>query len=137
MSAGGDPSRPKGDALSAMKPELKKEAALRLKIAAGHLDGVRRMVDEERYCIDVMKQLYAVQASLERVQGIMLKNHLSTCVSQAIREGRGELIIEELLAALKYERSLVDGRSGSVLETAKEPGGAEQEGTVPAPGADA
>ncbi len=103
-----------------MQPELKKEAALRLKIAAGHLNGVRRMVEEERYCVDVMKQLSAVQASLERVQGIILRNHLSTCVSQAVREGRGEAIIDELLAALKYEKSLVDGRTGSVLESAQQ-----------------
>lgn len=46
-----------------MKPEYKKEAALRLKIAAGHLESVRRMVDDETYCVDLMKQLSAVQSS--------------------------------------------------------------------------
>ncbi len=51
-----------------MKQDYKKEAALRLKIAAGHLEGVRRMVDDEAYCVDLMKQLSAVQASLEKVQ---------------------------------------------------------------------
>jgi DNA-binding FrmR family transcriptional regulator/YHS domain-containing protein len=72
-----------------MKPEYKREAALRLKMAAGHLDSVRRMVDHDAYCIDPMKQLSAVQASLERVQQIFLRNHLSTCVSDAIKEGMG------------------------------------------------
>ena len=51
-----------------MKQDYKKEAGLRLKIAAGHLEGVRRMVDDEAYCVDLMKQLSAVQASLEKVQ---------------------------------------------------------------------
>lgn len=103
-----------------MKPEYKKEAALRLKVAAGHLQGVRRMVDEEAYCVDLMKQLSAVQASLERVQQIFLRNHLSTCVSQAIQEGSGEEIIEELMGALKFNKSLTDGRFGIPLDSSSE-----------------
>ena len=95
-----------------MKQEYKKEAALRLKVAAGHLEGVRRMVDEESYCVDLMKQLSAVQASLERVQQIFLRNHLSTCVSDAIQNGMGEEIIDELMGALKFNKSLTDGRHG-------------------------
>ncbi len=95
-----------------MKPEYKREAALRLKVAAGHLDGVRRMVEQEAYCVDLMKQLSAVQASLERVQHIFLRNHLSTCVSDAIQRGMGEEIIDELMGALKFNKSLTDGRHG-------------------------
>ena len=95
-----------------MKPVYKKEAALRLKVAAGHLESVRRMVDDETYCVDLMKQLSAVQASLERVQQIFLRNHLSTCVSDAIQNGMGEEIIDELMGALKFNKSLTDGRNG-------------------------
>ncbi len=94
-----------------MKPEYKKEAALRLKVAAGHLDSVRRMVDDDTYCVDLMKQLSAVQSSLEKVQQIFLRNHLSTCVSDAIRDGMGEDIIDELMGALKFNKSLTDGRT--------------------------
>ncbi|MCA1599600.1 MAG: metal-sensitive transcriptional regulator [Chloroflexi bacterium] len=97
-----------------MKQEYKKEAALRLKIAAGHLEGVRRMVDDETYCVDLMKQLSAVQASLEKVQQIFLRNHLSTCVSDAIKDGMGEEIIDELMGALKFNKSLTDGRAARV-----------------------
>jgi len=97
-----------------MKQEYKKEAALRLKIAAGHLEGVRRMVDDETYCVDLMKQLSAVQASLEKVQQIFLRNHLSTCVSDAIKDGMGEEIIDELMGALKFNKSLTDGRAAGV-----------------------
>ncbi len=99
-----------------MKTEYKTEAALRLKIAGGHLESVRRMVDDEAYCVDLMKQLSAVQASLERVQQIFLRNHLSTCVSDAIKDGMGEEIIDELLGALKFNKSLTDGRHGVPLE---------------------
>jgi DNA-binding FrmR family transcriptional regulator len=95
-----------------MKPEYKREAALRLKVAAGHLESVRRMVDHDTYCVDLMKQLSAVQASLERVQQIFLRNHLSTCVSDAIQDGMGEEIIDELMGALKFNKSLTDGRHG-------------------------
>jgi DNA-binding FrmR family transcriptional regulator len=93
-----------------MLPEYKKEAALRLKVAAGHLEGVRRMVDEDQYCVDLMKQLSAVQGTLQRVQQILLRNHLSSCVSTAIKNGMGETIIDELMGALKYDTSLIDGR---------------------------
>ena len=99
-----------------MKPEYKREAALRLKVAAGHLESVRHMVDNDAYCVDLMKQLSAVQASLERVQQIFLRNHLSTCVSQAIQRGMGEEIIDELMGALKFNKSLTDGRQGIPLE---------------------
>jgi len=99
-----------------MTPEYKREAALRLKIAAGHLESVRRMVDDEVYCVDLMKQLSAVQASLEKVQQIFLRNHLSTCVSDAIKDGMGEEIIDELMGALKFNKSLTDGRHGVPLD---------------------
>jgi DNA-binding FrmR family transcriptional regulator len=117
----------KGD--RSMLPEYKKEAALRLKVAAGHLEGVRRMVEDDAYCVDLMKQLAAVQGTLQRVQQIFLRNHLSSCVSTAIKNGMGEAIIEELMGALKYDTSLIDGRGTlgadllAVAETA-DPAGA-------------
>jgi DNA-binding FrmR family transcriptional regulator len=93
-----------------MLPQYKKEATLRLKVASGHLEGVRRMVENDVYCVDLMKQLAAVQGTLERVQQIFLRNHLSSCVSTAIENGMGEAIIDELMGALKYDSSLIDGR---------------------------
>jgi len=89
-----------------MIPEYREDAARRLKVAQGHLASVSRMVDDERYCVDIMKQLAAVQASLEQVQQVILKNHLSTCVSDAIRLGTGEPLIAELLTAMKYSKGM-------------------------------
>lgn len=90
------------DGGDSMEPEFKQSAALRLKVAAGHLESVRRMVDDDVYCVNIMKQVSAVQASLEQVQRILLQNHLRTCVSDAIQRGMGSEIIAELMEALKY-----------------------------------
>lgn len=95
-----------------MLPDLKRDALLRLKSAAGHIESVRRMVESDVYCVDLMKQVAAVQGALEGVQLVLLKNHLSTCVSDAVRQGMGEGIIDELLGALRYEKSLLNGRGG-------------------------
>ncbi len=104
-----------------MLPEYKKEATLRLKVAAGHLEGVRRMVENDEYCVDLMKQLSAVQGTLQRVQQIFLRNHLSSCVSTAIKNGMGEEIIDELMGALKYDTSLIDGRGAVGTEVLSAP----------------
>ena len=65
---------------------MKNEEALqRLKIAAGHLGGVIRMVEQDAYCIDVIRQIQAVQAALNKVSAAILENHLNSCVTTAIR----------------------------------------------------
>ncbi len=85
-----------------MKPEHKKSALNRLKTVRGHLDAVIAMVENERYCPQVMKQVSALEASLERVNRILLQNHLETCVPRAVSEGRSEEIVAELMETLKY-----------------------------------
>jgi len=57
----------------------------RLRSAAGHLNGVARMVEDDAYCIDVIQQVRAVQAALDKVTGIVLDDHLHHCVTEAIR----------------------------------------------------
>ena len=85
-----------------MKPNHKKSATNRLKTVRGHLDAVLAMVEKERYCPQIMKQVSALQGSLERVNRILLQNHLETCVPRAIREDRADEVVEELLESLKY-----------------------------------
>ncbi len=85
-----------------MKPAHKRSALNRLKTIRGHLDGVIAMVEDERYCPEVMKQVSALQGSLERVNRVLLQNHLETCVRTAVAEGRAEPVIEELLESLRY-----------------------------------
>jgi DNA-binding FrmR family transcriptional regulator len=86
----------------AMRKVHKGSALNRLKTVRGHLDAVIQMVEEERYCPQIMKQISALQASLERVNRILLQNHLETCVPVAIAEGRSEQIVDELMESLKY-----------------------------------
>jgi DNA-binding FrmR family transcriptional regulator len=81
---------------------MRAEAAsvgFKLASARGHLDGVIRMVDEDRYCIDILHQLTAVQGALDRVRRDIVEAHLRGCVPEAISEGRLDDIVDELLAA--------------------------------------
>jgi DNA-binding FrmR family transcriptional regulator len=88
-----------------MKATHQRSVLNRLKTARGHLDAVIRMVEEDSYCPDVMKQLSAVQGSLERASRIVLRNHLETCVAAAMVAGRTGEIVEELMEALRYDRT--------------------------------
>jgi DNA-binding FrmR family transcriptional regulator len=61
------------------------EVLQRLKSIEGHVRGVERMVEEDTYCIDVIRQIQAVQAALNKVSAQILENHLNTCLIQAVR----------------------------------------------------
>ena len=89
-----------------MPPLAKRDALNRLKTVRGHLDGIIRMIDEDAYCVDLMKQLSATQSSLERVNRLILRNHLETCFSEAVTEGRGQAAVEELVDAIKFNPAL-------------------------------
>ena len=88
-----------------MKDDHRRSVLNRLKTARGHLDAVVRMVEDDTYCPDVMKQLSAVQGSLERASRIMLRNHLETCVAAAMVAGRTNQIVDELMEALRYDHT--------------------------------
>jgi len=71
--------------------------------------GIERMVEEDVYCIDVIKQALAVQRALDKVSGIILENHLKTCVTTAIRGEQAqerERVIGELLEVFETASSL-------------------------------
>lgn len=89
-----------------MKDVHEKAVLNRLKTARGHLDAVIRMVEDDTYCPDLMKQLSAVQGSLERASRVVLRNHLETCVAAAVVAGRTDEIVEELMDALRYDRTV-------------------------------
>ena len=87
-----------------MKDNHRQSVTNRLKTARGHLDAVLRMVEEDAYCPDVMKQLSAVQGSLERASRIVLRNHLETCVAAGMVAGRTDEVVDELMEALRFDR---------------------------------
>lgn len=73
----------------------------RLKIARGHLEKVIKMVEGQEYCIDILHQSQAVQKALKETDNLILENHLKTCASDAIREGRQEEAIQEVMNVFK------------------------------------
>ena len=79
-----------------MLTKPKDEALKRLNYIQGHLEGVRRMVQEEQYCVDILKQLYAVRRAVEKLEGVLLDGHLHSCVVEGIKEGNAEGVIQEL-----------------------------------------
>lgn len=80
-----------------MLPEKKTDVMKRLAFIEGHVQGIRRMVEQDKYCVDVLKQTYAVRRAIEKLEGLILQGHLNGCVVDGIREGRGESIIGELV----------------------------------------
>ncbi len=84
------------------RPQNTQERILhRLKIARGQLDKVISMVEEDKYCIDVLHQSQAVQAALKETDNVLLENHLNTCVSDSIKKGNKEEAIKEVMEVFK------------------------------------
>ena len=75
----------------------KENALHRLKIARGHLDKVMEMVASDAYCIDVLTQNKAVRSALEKVDEVLLEEHLSHCVVEHVREGRSQQAVDEIM----------------------------------------
>ncbi|MEA4890590.1 MAG: metal-sensing transcriptional repressor [Clostridiaceae bacterium] len=75
-----------------------KEKATRLiKTARGQLDGLLKMIEEDRYCLDISNQLMAAQAILRKVNRDVIQAHLENCVKEAFQTGQEEKKIEEIM----------------------------------------
>lgn len=68
-----------------MDDTTKKAVGRRLASAAGHVKGIERMVNEDAYCIDVIRQIQAVQAALSKINTMVLDSHLNSCVITAVQ----------------------------------------------------
>lgn len=88
---------PQGGILRYMlKPTYKTKALRRLNIIKGQLGGVSKLVEDERYCIDILTQIAAIQQALRGVSKEIVRNHLETCVTDSIRKNEGEAHYQEL-----------------------------------------
>jgi DNA-binding FrmR family transcriptional regulator len=76
--------------------EAKDDALKRLSYIEGHLSGIRKMLEEDKYCVDVLKQTYAVRRAIEKMESILLEGHLHSCVVEGIKEGREDQVVGEL-----------------------------------------
>ncbi|PIT96573.1 hypothetical protein COT82_02500 [Candidatus Campbellbacteria bacterium CG10_big_fil_rev_8_21_14_0_10_35_52] len=84
-----------------MKKDIKKSVTRRLKILEGQIRGIQKMVEEEKYCIDIIRQSLATKAALSSVENLILKNHLSTHIIEQMKSGRESKAIKEILEIYK------------------------------------
>jgi DNA-binding FrmR family transcriptional regulator len=80
-----------------MQEDRRQEVLKRLSYIEGHVAGIRKMVEEDKYCVDILRQTYAVRKALEKLEKIVLEGHLHTCVPEGIRGNREEAVIQELV----------------------------------------
>ena len=94
---------------SYQEAKTKENLQARLKRIEGQVRGLHKMIDEDKYCLDIITQVSSVQAALQQVSVLLLENHLRGCVTQAITEGGGEAgqaKIDEMLHVLgRFARS--------------------------------
>ncbi len=70
-----------------MKPDTAAKVQVRLRRIAGQVAGIQRMIDKDRYCVDVLLQIAAVQAAIDRAGKLVLEAHVETCVADALDSG--------------------------------------------------
>lgn len=86
--------------------EAKINAVTRLKKIEGQIRGIMKMVNNEKYCIDIINQITAAEKALSGVASIIMKRHVESCVTSAITQGQGQEMINELIETIyKYGKS--------------------------------
>ena len=80
--------------------DVKKEALPRLKKIEGQIRGIQKMIEKERYCIDIINQVTAAQRALDQVGLRVMKRHIESCVTDAIKSDGGGPIIGELMETI-------------------------------------
>ena len=80
-----------------MLSDVKEDALKRLNYVEGHLAGIRRMVQEDKYCVDVLKQTHAVRRAIQKIEALILEGHLHTHVLEGVRDGRDREVLGELM----------------------------------------
>ncbi|KGX85759.1 metal-sensing transcriptional repressor [Pontibacillus litoralis] len=84
------------------KSAAEKEQLLnRLKRIEGQVRGIQKMIDEDRYCVDILVQISAINAALKKVGFTLLEKHTNHCVADAIHKGNGEEAIDELMKVVQ------------------------------------
>lgn len=80
---------------------VKRAILHRMRIIRGHFDQVIKMVEKDEYCIDVIHQSLAVQSALKKVDHLVLRNHMQTCVSNSIKNGNTDEAIDEIMKVME------------------------------------
>lgn len=87
-----------------MRTDIKHKTTRRLKIIEGQIRGLQKMVDEEKYCIDIIIQTSAIKEALSGVEDLILENHLTTHIVEKIKEGKTVSAAKEILKVYKLKQ---------------------------------
>ncbi len=87
-----------------MRDDIKPKAVRRLKIIEGQLRGLQKMVEDDKYCIDIIAQASAVKEALSGVEDLLLENHLTTHVIHQVNHGQEDQAVAEILKVYKLKR---------------------------------
>ena len=79
----------------------KTELRHRLKKVAGQINGIDKMLEDGRYCVDILQQIVAARAALNKVALLIIESHAKSCIVAAVKEDRGDQSIDELMNVLK------------------------------------
>jgi len=79
----------------------KEKVMNRLKRIEGQVRGIQNMVEDDRYCVDILVQISAIQSALKNVGFAVTERHIHHCVSDAVKQGEGKETIDELMSVLK------------------------------------
>ena len=88
-----------------MKADIKRKVIRRLKLVEGQVRGLQRMVEEEKYCVDIITQASAIKEALSGVKDLVLENHLSTHVIEQIKAGNEKKAVDEILKIYKLAQN--------------------------------
>ncbi len=83
-------------------PAVKRETLHLVRTSQGQMQAIERMITDERYCIDILKQIAAAQATLSQVAQQIVKGHLESCITDALQKGKSKAKIAELAEVLRY-----------------------------------
>lgn len=87
-----------------MKKSIKTKLTRRLKIIEGQVRGLQKMVEEEKYCVNIITQAQAIKEALSSVEDLMLENHLATHVIEQMKTGKKSKAIQEILSVYKLAK---------------------------------
>ncbi len=87
-----------------MQENIKKSITTRLRKIEGQIRGLQKMVDEEKYCVDVITQSSAIRSALSAVEDLMLENHLSEHVIHQMKQGQEKKAVDEIISVFKKSK---------------------------------
>jgi CsoR family transcriptional regulator, copper-sensing transcriptional repressor len=88
-----------------LDPKVREDARGRLLSVKGHVEGVLKMLEKEDvYCVDVLKQMRAVEGAVSKIGNLVLRSHLRNHVATAAQRGDSDALVDELMEYLKYSR---------------------------------